>query len=46
MSVLTPGGELRAIMFGYSCHTTALSGYQINGDYAGFAQQLGEDAFG
>ncbi len=30
---------LRAVIFGYSCHTTALSGYQINGDYAGYAQQ-------
>jgi hypothetical protein len=29
----------RAILFGYSCHTTALSGYQVNGDYAGYAQE-------
>ena len=28
----------RAIVFGYSCHTTALSGSTINGDYAGYAQ--------
>ena len=39
LSVRTPEGELRAILFGYSCHTTALSGYQIGGDYAGVAQQ-------
>lgn len=32
------GAELRAIVFGYSCHTTALGGLSINGDYAGFAQ--------
>lgn len=38
LAVRAPGGKLRAILFGYSCHTTALSGYQINGDYAGFAQ--------
>jgi len=32
------GSELRGIVFGYSCHTTALGGLSINGDYAGFAQ--------
>jgi len=32
------GTNLRAILFGYSCHTTALGGLSINGDYAGFAQ--------
>lgn len=32
------GNELRAVLFGYSCHTTALGGLSINGDYAGFAQ--------
>ena len=31
-------GRIRAIVFGYSCHTTALSGLDISGDYAGFAQ--------
>ena len=38
LAVRAPGGKLRGIVFGYSCHTTALSGYQISGDYAGFAQ--------
>lgn len=32
------GGQIRGIVFGYSCHTTALGGLSINGDYAGFAQ--------
>lgn len=32
------GKALRAVLFGYSCHTTALGGLSINGDYAGFAQ--------
>ena len=32
------GSDLKAILFGYSCHTTALGGLSINGDYAGFAQ--------
>lgn len=31
-------GKLHAILFGYSCHTTALGGLSISGDYAGFAQ--------
>ncbi len=31
-------GQLRAVLFGYSCHTTALGGLSISGDYAGFAQ--------
>lgn len=32
------GNKLKAVLFGYSCHTTALGGLSINGDYAGFAQ--------
>lgn len=32
------GQAIRAVVFGYSCHTTALGGLSINGDYAGFAQ--------
>lgn len=32
------GDALRGIVFGYSCHTTALGGLSLNGDYAGFAQ--------
>lgn len=32
------GKGMKAIVFGYSCHTTALGGLSINGDYAGFAQ--------
>jgi neutral ceramidase len=32
------GEQLKAVVFGYSCHTTALGGLSINGDYAGFAQ--------
>lgn len=35
----------KAILFGYSCHTTALSGYKINGDYAGYAQEELEKAY-
>jgi neutral ceramidase len=33
-------GTLKAILFGYACHNTTLTGqfYQLSGDYAGFAQ--------
>lgn len=39
------GNELRGLVFGYSCHTTALGGLSINGDYAGFAQLELEKSF-
>lgn len=39
------GNDLRAVVFGYSCHTTALGGLSINGDYAGFAQLELEKSF-
>lgn len=39
------GNDLKAIVFGYSCHTTALGGLSINGDYAGFAQLELEKTF-
>jgi len=34
-------GRLRAVLFGYACHNTTLTGefYRISGDYAGFAQR-------
>jgi hypothetical protein len=38
LQVSTPDGEPRAIICGYACHTTTLSGLQISGDWAGFAQ--------
>jgi len=37
LAVSVPGA-VKAMAFGYSCHTTALSGRTISGDYAGFAQ--------
>lgn len=39
------GNDLKAVVFGYSCHTTALGGLSINGDYAGFAQLELEKSF-
>jgi hypothetical protein len=40
VSIRRPDGELRAVLTGYACHGTTLGGdcYQINGDYAGYAQ--------
>lgn len=38
LAVRNPQGELRGVLFGYACHNTTLAIYQINGDYAGFAQ--------
>jgi hypothetical protein len=40
-------GQLRAVLFGYACHNTTLTGefYRISGDYAGFAQIEVEKAF-
>jgi hypothetical protein len=39
------GEKTKAIVFGYSCHTTALGGLSINGDYAGFAQIELEESY-
>lgn len=38
-------GKTRAVLFAYSCHNTTMTGefYQLNGDYAGFAQAGVED---
>lgn len=38
LAVYDPDDSLRAVVFGYACHTTTLWGYDICGDYAGFAQ--------
>lgn len=44
--VRTPDGKLRAVLFGYACHNTTLTGefYEISGDYAGYAQAALEAA--
>ncbi len=46
--VLVIRGEndsLRAVLFGYACHNTTLAIFQINGDYAGFAQAALEEKY-
>jgi hypothetical protein len=45
LSVRAFGGRIRAVVFGYACHCTVLSAYQLSGDYAGFAQLRLEEAF-
>jgi hypothetical protein len=44
IKIESPEGKLRAVIFGYACHNTTLDGYEINGDYAGFAQLEIENA--
>src|SRR5262249_29584635 len=46
LKVTAPDGALRAVLFGYACHNTTLTGefYQVSGDYAGFAQIAIEQA--
>ena len=38
LAVRSGKGALKAIVFGYACHATVLSGYEVNGDWPGFAQ--------
>jgi len=44
LKVTAPDGTLRAVLFGYACHNTTLTGqfYKLSGDYAGFAQLAAE----
>lgn len=46
LKVTAPDGKLRAVLFGYACHNTTLTGqfYRISGDYAGFAEIAIEEA--
>jgi len=46
MSVRSEDGALKAILYGYACHNTTLTGqhYKISGDYAGYSQMELEKA--
>lgn len=44
IAVRDPDGKLRGVVFGYACHATVLSDYQINGDWPGYAQEEIEKA--
>jgi hypothetical protein len=45
LAVRAPDHSLRAIVFGYACHNTVLSDYQISGDWAGYAQEALEKSY-
>lgn len=38
LKVENEAGKLIAIAFGYACHNSVLNGYDLSGDFAGFAQ--------
>jgi len=38
LKVVNGQGNLTAVVFGYACHPTVLSGYEWSGDFPGFAQ--------
>lgn len=38
LAVRDANEKLLAVLFGYACHATTLSGYQWSGDYPGYAQ--------
>ena len=40
LAVRSNRGVLKAIVFGYACHATVLSGYEVSGDWPGFAQEF------
>ena len=46
LRVTDEDGKVRAVLFGYACHNTTLTGEHnaISGDYAGFAQEAVERA--
>jgi hypothetical protein len=39
LRVADPGGNLRAVLFGYACHNTTMGFRRWLGDYAGYAQE-------
>lgn len=44
LKITDASGKLTAILFGYACHATVLSGYDWSSDYPGFAQSELEKA--
>ncbi len=39
LRVLTPEGDVRAVIFGYACHPTTMGGQEIGPDYPGAARE-------
>ncbi len=44
LQVETADDKLKAVLFGYACHSTTLGFYQFCGDYSGFAKRYLEEA--
>lgn len=44
LAVRAKDGKVRAVLFGYACHATVLSGYEWSADYPGYAQAAVEKA--
>ena len=44
LQVKSTDDKLKAVLFGYACHSTTLSFYQFCGDYSGFAKRYLEEA--
>ena len=38
-------GELRGLIYGFACHTTALAGYFVSADFPGFTRQVLEESY-
>ena len=45
LRVERPDGTLRAVLFGYACHSTTLGLYEFCGDYGGYAQEYLEEIY-
>jgi hypothetical protein len=45
LKVTGANGKMKAVIFGYACHNTTLSGSRVSGDYAGYAQQYLETSY-
>jgi hypothetical protein len=45
LKVTGADGKIRALLFGYACHNTTLSGSKVSGDYAGYAQQFLQESY-
>lgn len=43
LKITDAAGKLTAVLFGYACHATVLSGYDWSSDYPGFAQSALEE---
>jgi hypothetical protein len=45
LKVTGADGKIRALLFGYACHNTTLSGSKVSGDYASYAQEYLESSY-